>query len=160
MGQATVEFAPNATYATQELNQQPSVVGKGASPKRPTVVAAAPLPTFTLTVTPTAQPTRTPTPVLGWHGKVAGSDVTGAGAIAVRAAGLKDHPVIVRSGSWQSTPQLTGTKPEWGNYATEFGGLSPGEYVVELVDLAELTVTLEGGQFLLIEFLYDAIPSP
>ncbi len=160
VGQARIAFTPNATYATQELSRQPSVVGVGASPKRPTVAVIAPLPTFTPTTTPTPRPTRTPTPTLGWRGRVVDSDVSGVGTIAVRAAGLKDHPVVVRSGAWQSDPQLTGTKPEWGDYATEFGGLPPAEYVIELVDLAELKVNLEGGQFLLVEFRYDVISSP
>jgi hypothetical protein len=78
----------------------------------------------------------------------------------VRAAGLKDHPVILRSGPWQSQPQLTGTKLELGEYATEFGGLSQGEYIVELVDLAELKVYLESGQFMLVEFRYDFVNPP
>ena len=82
---------------------------------------------------------------------------TGAGTIGVRAAGLKDHPVILRSGGWQSTPQLTGTKVELGDFATEFGGLGQGEYVVELVSLAHLTVTLEAGYFMLVEFRYDIV---
>jgi hypothetical protein len=77
------------------------------------------------------------------------------GTIAVRAAGLKDHPVIIRSGPWQSPPQLTGTKPELGDYATEFGALATGEYTIELVDLAEMTVNLGPGQFMLVEFRYD-----
>ena len=80
-----------------------------------------------------------------------------AGAIGVRAAGLKDHPVILRSGGWQSPVQLTGTKPELGEYATEFGGLAQGEYIVELVDLAKLKVALGPDQFLLVEFRYDFV---
>ena len=82
---------------------------------------------------------------------------TGAGTIGVRAAGLKDHPVILRSGGWQSEPQLTGTKEELGDYATEFGGLGPGIYVVELVSLEQLTVTLESGYFMLVEFRYGVV---
>jgi hypothetical protein len=82
------------------------------------------------------------------------------GTIAVRAAGLKDHPVIIRSGPWQSQPQLTGTKPELGEYATEFGGLATGGYLIELVDLAEMTVNLEPGQFMLVEFRYGFVNAP
>jgi hypothetical protein len=83
------------------------------------------------------------------------------GTIAVRAAGLENHPVIVRSsGGWESPIQLTGSKPELGEYATEFGGLSPGDYIVELVDLAKFEVNLGGGQFLLIEFRYDFVNPP
>ena len=68
--------------------------------------------------------------------------------------------MILRSGSWQSSPQLTGTKPELGDYATEFGGLAQGEYIVELVDLAELRVNLESGEFLLVEFRYEPVSTP
>ena len=80
-----------------------------------------------------------------------------AGTIAVRAAGLEGHPVVIRSGPWQTAPQLTGSKPELGEYATEFGGLAQGEYIVELVDLAELKVELAGDQFILVEFRYDLV---
>jgi hypothetical protein len=82
------------------------------------------------------------------------------GTIAVRAAGLKDHAVIIHSGPWQTPPQLTGTKPELGDYATEFGGLATGEYVIELVDLAEMRVNLGPGQFMLVEFRYGLVDSP
>jgi len=78
----------------------------------------------------------------------------------VRAAGLKDHPVVLRSGGWQSEPQLTGTKVELGDYSTEFGGLGPGVYTVVLLDLAELEITLEPGQFALVEFRYDPVNPP
>ena len=49
---------------------------------------------------------------------------------------------------------------ELGNFATEFGGLGQGDYVVELVSLAQLTVTLEAGYFLLVEFRYDSVDTP
>ena len=65
--------------------------------------------------------------------------------------------MILRSGGWQSEPQLTGTKVELGDYATEFGGLGPGIYVVDLVSLEQLTVTLESGYFMLVEFRYGVV---
>lgn len=166
-GLAEIEFAPNATAAPQPSAQNQPLVGKGASPRTvsPTVVtpagAAVAPPTPTATVTPLPLPTLTPTPALAWQGRVVERVVTGAGAIGVRAVGLKDQPVIVRSGSWQSPPQLTGTKPELGDFATEFGGLPPAEYEIELVDLAKVTVVLGGGEFLLVEFKYDFVtPTP
>lgn len=162
-GLAEIEFAPNATAALQPPAQGQPQVGKGASPRvvpPPAGGAAAP-PTPTATVTPLPLPTLTPTPAFVWQGRVVERVVTGAGAIGVRAVGLKDQPVIVRSGSWQSPPQLTGTKPELGDFATEFGGLPPAEYEIELVDLAKITVILGGGEFLLVEFKYDfATPAP
>lgn len=163
VGLAVLEFTPSATTATQIVAQTEPVVGRGALPRLPT-----PTPAFTspaqpapATETPTPLPTLTPTPAFAWQGRVIQRDVIGAGAIGVRAVGLKDHPVIIRSGSWQSPPQLTGTKPELGEFATEFGGLSPGEYQIELVDLATVTVNLAGGEFLLVEFKYDFVtPEP
>ena len=99
-------------------------------------------------------------PAFAWQGRIVESTYIGSGAIGVRAAGLKDHPVILHSGDWQSLPQLTGTKAELGEYATEFGGLAQGEYVVELVDLAELKVNLLSGEFMLVEFRYDFVNPP
>ena len=123
-------------------------------------VTRTPSPSSTFTPIPIAFPTATPTPELAWQGRIVERDQTGAGTIGVRAAGLKDHPVILRSGGWQSEPQLTGTKVELGDYATEFGGLGPGDYTVELESLAVLTVTLSPGEFVLIEFRYDFVNPP
>jgi hypothetical protein len=163
---AEVEFSPSATYATLALAQQPPVVGQGAQPRRtPTATVAATVtatqpavvirPNPTATVTP--RPTSTPTPAFAWQGRIIQTQDGVVGTIAVRAAGLKDHPVVIRSGPWQSQPQLTGDKPEWGEYATEFGALATGEYIIELVDLAEMTVNLGPGQFMLVEFRYDFV---
>lgn len=174
-GQARLTFSP-AVAAPISIEATP-VVGRGAQPRPPTPTStpsqtttpqpsatATPTParrvtfTPTPTVTPTVSPT--PTPVFAWQGRVV-EQVNGVvGTIAVRAAGLEGHPVVLRSGGWESPVQLTGTKPELGEYATEFGGLSPGEYEVELVDLAEFKVNLGGGQFLLIEFRYDFVNPP
>jgi len=167
-GTAEVEFSPSATYATLALAQSPPVVGQGAQPKRPTatVTAVATTPTSIVVVQPpptaTATPTvtRTPTPAFAWQGRIVETQNGVVGTIAVRAAGLKDYPVIIRSGPWQSQPQLTGTKPELGEYATEFGALAQGEYIIELLDLAELRVNLGPGQFMLVEFRYDFVNPP
>jgi hypothetical protein len=162
---AEIEFSPSATYATLALAQSPPVVGQGAQPRRtPTATVAATTtsapvvvirPSPTPTVTP--KPTATPTPAFAWQGRIVQTQNGVVGTIAVRAAGLKDHPVIIRSGPWQSQPQLTGSKPEWGEYATEFGALATGEYIIELVDLAEMKVNLGPGQFMLVEFRYDFV---
>lgn len=168
-GTAEIEFSPSATYATLALTQAPPTVGQGARPRRtPTATIAAtatsvpvvlrPEPAATATVTP--KPTSTPTPAFAWQGRIVETKNGVVGTIAVRATGLKDHPVVIRSGPWQSQPQLTGTKPELGEYATEFGGLATGEYIVELVDLAQMTVNLGPGQFMLVEFRYDFVKQP
>ncbi|MBN1217873.1 MAG: hypothetical protein JXM69_03005 [Anaerolineae bacterium] len=160
MGLAEIVFAPSATYAIQAGTQLPPLMGQGALPRQPTATPTQTaltqlMPTATSTPAPTITPT--PTPAFAWQGRVAETVNGVIGTIGVRAAGLKDHPVILRSGGWQSSPQLTGTKPELGDYATEFGGLAPGEYIVQLVDLAELRVTLEPDQFMLVEFRYDFV---
>jgi hypothetical protein len=116
------------------------------------------VPFFTNTPSPTPFPTSTP--AFAWQGRVVDTVDLVIGTIGVRAVGLKDHPVILRSGDWQSEVQLTGSKPELGEYAVEFGGLAQGEYIVELVDLAETRVTLGPDQFLLVEFRYDFVDPP
>lgn len=159
---AQVEFSPTATST---VTVSPPVVGQGALPRQPTpTITPTPtaeivLPTFTPTRIPT--PTRTPTatPVYAWQGRIIQTQEGVVGTIAVRAAGLKDHPVVIHSGPWQSPPQLTGTKPELGDYSTEFGALATGEYIIDLVDLAQLKVTLEPGQFMLVEFRYELVKS-
>lgn len=159
---AQVEFSPTATST---VTVSPPVVGQGALPRQPTpTITPTPtteiiLPTFTPTLIPT--PTRTPTatPVYAWQGRIIQTQEGVVGTIAVRAAGLKDHPVVIRSGPWQSPPQLTGTKPELGDYSTEFGALATGEYIIDLVDLAQFEVTLQPGQFMLVEFRYELVKS-
>lgn len=161
---AAVEFAPNATYATLALAQAPAVVGQGVLPRRPataTATASAAAitvrPTFTATPIPTATHTPTPAPAYAWQARIIQTQDGVVGTIGVRAAGLKDHPVVIRSDPWQSQPQLTGTKPELGEYATEFGGLATGDYIIDLVDLAQFKVHLGAGQFMLVEFRYDLV---
>lgn len=154
-GEAEVEFFANNTFTTQT----PSQVGQGARPNLPTPTVT-PIPLVFVQPSPTSLPPPTPTPAFAWQGRILESDYTGAGAIGVRAAGLKDHPVVLRSGGWQSQPQLTGTKVELGEYATEFGGLAPGDYIIQLVDLAEIKVTLPPGEFMLVEFRYDFVNPP
>jgi hypothetical protein len=164
-GVAEIVFSPSGTYATQAVNQAPPMVGQGALPDQPTVTATPTQqnvvqPTATRTPSPTPTITLTPTPAFAWQGQIVETVDGVIGTIGVRAAGLKGHPVILRSGDWQSAPQLTGTKPELGDYATEFGGLAQGEYVVELEGLAALKVSLGPDQFMLVEFRYDFVTPP
>jgi len=161
-GQAEIVFSPNATFATQTVGQSPPLVGQGAQPEQPTPTAIPTRIVLVSTATPTPSPTitPTPTPAFAWQGQVVEIVNGVSGTIGVRAAGLKDHPVILRSGNWQAGPLLTGTKPELGDYATEFGGLATGEYIVELVDLAEMKVELGPDQFILVEFRYDFVSLP
>lgn len=126
-----------------------------------TATSTRPRPVATITPTPTLTPTLTPTPALGWVGRVAQDDYgVGVGTIVVRVLGMNDQPVILRSGPW-SIRGLTGSKPEYGEHAVEFGGLNGGDFEVELEGLgAVLPVHLQPGGFLLLEFRYDVLPTP
>jgi len=91
-----------------------------------------------------------------------GGDVLGwrASVIAVQVIGLKGLPVELRSGSFSFTA-FTGSKPEYGEFACEFGGLSAGIYQVIPQGLGvSQTITVDGGGFALIEFAYRLPPTP
>jgi hypothetical protein len=154
-GRAEVAFSPNATTTTP-LQTAP-LVGYGARPRHAPSGPPDHIPataTFTPTLTPTVSP------AFAWQGRVVSVTDFVIGTIGVRAAGLKDHPVVLRSGTWQSQPLLTGSKPELGNYAAEFGGLTPGNYIIELADLATYPITLAPNQYILVEFRYDFVQEP
>lgn len=155
--------APFTSTSTNTPTQTPTSTSTNTptptSTPSPTVTPT-PSPTNTPTAIPIFLPQATATPEYAWQGRIVEIAQTGAGTIGVRAAGFKDHPVVLRSGGWESQPQLTGTKVELGDYSTEFGGLGPGDYTVVLVDLAELEITLEPGQFILVEFRYDPVTPP
>ncbi len=113
--------------------------------------------------TPVPMPTATPTP--RWIAQVlrnTGGDVLGwrASVIAVQVVGLKNLPVELRSGTFSATA-FTGSKPEYGEFACEFGGLSAGTYRVIPQGLGVgQTITVDGGGFALIEFAYRLPPTP
>ncbi|MCB9077657.1 MAG: hypothetical protein H6631_08705 [Anaerolineaceae bacterium] len=166
-GLAEISLAPNATLDTVAQTLAAPVVGYGAQPRpaaplpttAPVTQVVAQLPTAvpfpTIPLTPTV--VMTPTPAFAWQARVVETGFSGAGAIGVRVVDVKNQPVLLKSGDWQSQPQLTGAKPELGNYAVEFGGLAQGEYTIELVDLTEYRVELQPGQFVLVEFDYVAV---
>jgi len=121
-------------------------------------------PTPLVTATPTATPSPTSQPVSVWTGSIV-RQVSGAGrgisraAIAVRVIGKWWLPVEIRSGEW-STTALTGTKPEYGDTACEFGALPAGTYTITPQGLdASVTVTVDEGGFALVEFIQRSLPS-
>lgn len=173
-GFALISFAarpaPTATpspAATPLLGQgavpKRSETGSGAQPATPTptrrVTPTATRRATSVTPTPTPSATLTPTPAYAWVGRVLEESQTTPGTLVVRALGLKDHPVRLQSGSWQISG-LTGTKPEQGDFAVEFAGLAPGQYLVVLEGLAELPVQLKPGYFMLVEFRYEVASAP
>ena len=180
-GVGFAEVAFESLVATATPSPTPTrLMGAGAAP------ASTPTPTRTATMTVTRTPTRSaltatptppqlhptatvtptftpaPTPARGWVGRVTQDDAGPGiiGSIVVRVLGLKDQPIILRSGAW-STRGVSGTKPEYGDDAAEFGGLNQGDFTVELEGLnAALPVHLRPGGFLLVEFRYDLLPTP
>jgi hypothetical protein len=91
-----------------------------------------------------------------------GSDVLGwrASVVAVQVIGLKNLPVELRSGTFSATA-FTGSKPEYGEFACEFGGLSAGTYEVIPQGLGvSQIITVDSGGFVLIEFAYRLPPTP
>jgi hypothetical protein len=106
---------------------------------------------------PPGIPSPIPQPGSVWVGSIV-RQISGAGraisqaTIAVRVAGKWGLPVEIRSGGW-STTALTGTKPEYGDTACEFGALSAGTYTITPQGLgASVTVTIDEGGFALVEF--------
>jgi hypothetical protein len=129
------------------------------SPTPPPTWTPAPL----VTATPTVSPSPTPQPVYVWTGSIV-RQVSGAGrgisraAIAVRVIGKWWLPVEIRSGEW-STTALTGTKPEYGDTACEFGALTAGTYTITPQGLdASVTVIVDEGGFALAEFVQRPLP--
>ena len=161
-GEAEITLAPDATLDSVAQALSAPIVGHGAQPRVAAPPTAAPvqvsaqlptaIPSPTVAITPTL--VITPTPALEWQARIVETGFSGAGAIGVRVVDVKDQPIVLSSGDWKSQPQMTGSKPELGNYAVEFGGLAQGEYIIDVVDLTEYRVSLEPGQFVLVEFNY------
>jgi hypothetical protein len=130
------------------------------SPTPPPIWTPTPL----VTAAPTVTPSPVPQPVSVWEGSIV-RQVSGAGrgisraAIAVRVVGQWWLPVEIRSGEW-STTALTGTKPEYGDTACEFGALPAGTYTITPQGLdASITVAVDEGGFALVEFAQRPLPS-
>ena len=66
--------------------------------------------------------------------------------------GEKWLPLEISAGGWRDTA-LTGTKPDCGEFCLEFGGLSPGTYVIAPQSLgASVAVTVDEGGLARVEF--------
>jgi hypothetical protein len=115
---------------------------------------AGPTPTRTPSPTPSrsaASATPTPTPTgTGWKGWVesnsSGSERTGiSSVIVVRVLGAGGYPVHISGGGEVLATCTTGTKPEYGPNACEFGGLWAASYYLwpEGSDI-KVSVTMDG----------------
>jgi hypothetical protein len=136
----------------------------------PTATPHPPTPTATRTPFKPAStpkpPAPTVTPSIRWQGRVAqhsknpGGGVSEA-TIAVRVIGRPaGQQVVIQGGSW-SASTVTGTKPEFGRDACEFGGLSAATYRLVPTDLgAYMDITVDAGDFALIEFYPVGNPPP
>lgn len=119
-----------------------------------------PRPTRALTPRPTASPQPSPTPVgAAWQGRVV-SNTSGDGertgissTIIVRVLNWPGVPVTIDAGGDWSATCVTGTKPEYGSDACEFGGLWPSTYTLRPQDSdVEVEVTMDGLGVAFVEF--------
>jgi hypothetical protein len=147
-------------YTRVDFTQQPCPPTPTATPFFPT-----PTPRFKVWGTP-SPPTATPAPpspiqppqyTQRWYGRIARQDKDRPGVqwatIAVRVIGRPaGQDVEIQSGDW-SASQKTGTKPEHGPDACEFGALQSGIYRIIPRGLGtHLDVQVEQGDFSLVEF--------
>jgi hypothetical protein len=124
-------------------------------PSQPTV-----RPTQTSPAAATPRPQPSPTPLgSGWQGRVVSNtsdELPGSGVssvIVVRVLGWRGVPVTITGGGGWSATCITGTKPEYGADACEFGGLWPSTYYLrpEGAD-TEVAVTMDGQGMAIVEF--------
>lgn len=135
---------PTPTVVTQR------VIGSGARPRG--------------LVSATITPTQTPPPLYAWQGQVVRRESAPQGAylgsIAVQVVSMKGITVQLTSGPWKAEG-LTGSKPEYGDYSVEFGGLQGGTYYASVPALGIKPVAAEiaGGGFALVKFSYEPLPA-
>jgi len=145
-----VDFTPSACAPT--ATPHPATPTATRTPSKP---ASSPKP-----------PSPTATPSIQWQGRVAqhsknpGGGVLAA-TIAVRVIGRPaGQQVVIQSGNW-SASAVTGTKPQYGGDACEFGGLSAATYRLIPTGLgAYMDITVEAGDFALVEFHPVGNPPP
>jgi hypothetical protein len=156
MNYTRVDFTPQPCAPTPTLTPRPVTATPHFRPtatRRP--ATATPLP---------PAPTRHPPPAQGWYGHIAEHSKNPKGVyqatIAVRVIGRPaGQEVIIRSGDWGALAK-TGTKPEHGPDACEFGALRAGTYRVIPTGLGtHLDVTVEQGDFVLVEFYQTGRPT-
>jgi len=135
----------------------------------PLAPTATPIPTSTSTemlVSPTAPPNALVAAVSArstralWSGRIAytmGGYPRSPGTVVVRVLGQVGLPVELKLGSFR-VQAVTGSKPEYGDFACEFGGLPAGVYTVNPQGIgSSVTVNLGHGQFAMVEFSPSAV---
>lgn len=147
-------------YMRVDFKRQPCAPLPTATPRLPVATprrqVATSSPSAVSSSLPPA-PTPRPQPTQGWQGRTVEHRTNPVGVhwatIVVRVIGRPaGQEVEIRSANWGAT-QKTGTKPEHGPDACEFGGLSPGTYTLSPRDLAtSLQVAVVRGDFVRVEF--------
>lgn len=152
-GYTRVDFVPTACPPTPVPN----------TPTRTPRATATPRPKATSAAAATSMPTAVPTqPAAGWRSRIverlSGLE-TYYSTIAVRVIGRPaGQEVEIRSGGWSATGK-TGTKPEHGPDACEFGALHAGTYRLTPAGLGtHLDVSVDLQEFVLVEFYYTGPP--
>jgi hypothetical protein len=149
-----VDFTPVPCAPTPTPTPRPATTPR---PREPAAQQPGP------TALPAPAPTQTPSPAGLWRGRVAqhleGLEGRYFATIAVRVIGRPaGQQVEIRSEGW-SEMCTTGTKPEHGPDACEFGALVAGTYRLTPQDLGtHLDVTVGLQDFVLVEFYYAGPP--
>ncbi|MFC2015669.1 hypothetical protein ACFLUM_01920 [Chloroflexota bacterium] len=144
-----------------------------AATSTPTPSLPIPTPTPTLRPLVTSMPiflppVSSPTPyqpvATQWTGSIvenhSGTQATehAHSAIAVVVEGKPWHEVEILSNGWSTTTQ-TGTKPDYGPHACEFGGLRAATYTVIPKGLGtSIQVTMDGWGWAMVRF--EEVPAP
>jgi hypothetical protein len=159
LGTVVEVWLDGKNYTRVDFTQQPCAPTPTITPPLPTVtprykVWATPQPE---TATPQPPAPTQPPPAQRWYGRVVRHEKNPSGVhwatVAVRVIGRPaGQAVEIRSGDWGAL-QKTGTKPEHGPDAAEFGALQAGIYRIIPWDLGTyLDVKVEPGDFVLVEF--------
>ena len=149
------EAIPSPTVPSAQIivTAQPPATRMLATPVQPTPMAT----TAQIGIMPTQEPEWTWQGIVYEHRKNTGNPV---GVIAVRVVDVPDRKVFIkeRSGTWETT-LVTGRKPDYGRFSDDVGGLGPGTFIVKPMDIdSEVEVTLERGDFVLVEFALRPAP--
>ncbi len=95
------------------------------------------------------------TPEISTAGSMPGFSV-----VRVEVENKRSWPVQIWREDWAGVRALTGSKPEYGDFALEFGPLEPGHYMVEAEGLeAWIDFELTGLEALWISFRQQNVPS-
>jgi hypothetical protein len=140
------------------------------APIRP-ILAPTPAPSPAVVSMPVFRPpVPSPTPyqpvATQWSGRIvenhSGAQATehANSAIAVVIDGKLWHDVEIRSNGWGTTTE-TGTKPDYGPYACEFGGLRAATYTITPKGLgASVQITMDGWGWAMVRFEQVPVSTP